>query len=87
MDTKAEATAIRQRAFEARISINALLKNAGVSGTTIWRWEQGETEATPITLAKIKDALAEAEAKMPVSPCGLCGKRVRVKCETFGCPV
>jgi transcriptional regulator with XRE-family HTH domain len=53
---------IRDRAYAARISVNALLRRAGVYNTTLWRWEQPEpTEPRPLTLARIVDALDAAE--------------------------
>lgn len=85
--TQQEAASIRKRAYDARISVNALLKKAGVSGTTLWRWEKGKGVAHPVTLAKIKDALALVEADAPPRKCGVCGDMVRGSCNNFGCPL
>ena len=52
---------IRDRAFAARVTINKLLKTAGVANSTFWRWEKGDTEMVPLTLARIEDALATFE--------------------------
>jgi len=52
---------VKDRAYEARISINQLLKNAGVSTTFMWRWEGG-SDPHPITLHKVREALEQAEA-------------------------
>jgi transcriptional regulator with XRE-family HTH domain len=53
---------IRDRAYAARVSINHLLKRAGVQNSTFWRWENGETaDAHPVTLGKIADALEAIE--------------------------
>ena len=55
---------IRLRAYAARVSINQLLKRAGVQNSTFWRWENGDTaDAHPVTLGKIADALAAIEAE------------------------
>ena len=85
--TQQEAASIRRRAYQARVSVNALLKRAGVSGTTLWRWENGKGKAHPVTLAKIKDALAAAEAEAPERKCSVCGDMVRTSCNNFGCPL
>ncbi len=55
---------IRARAYEARISINALMKRANVNNSTFCRWASGETtNLHPVTLGKIADALAAIEAE------------------------
>ena len=55
---------IRQRAYQARVSINQLMKRAGVENSTFWRWENGTTkEVHPITAGKIADALDAIEAE------------------------
>jgi transcriptional regulator with XRE-family HTH domain len=55
---------IRARAYEARVSINQLMKRAGVENSTFWRWDNGTTkEIHPVTVGKIADALAEIEAE------------------------
>ena len=54
---------IRQRAYNARVSINRLMKEAGVQNSTFWRWDKGETAALhPVTIGKITDALARHES-------------------------
>lgn len=58
------ADAVRDRAYEGRISINALMKRAGVNNSTFFRWANGSTAALhPVTVQKIGDALAEIEAE------------------------
>ena len=53
---------IRDRAYAARISINKLLGNAGVSNTTLWRWERNLVEEPSLlTMARIIDALEAIE--------------------------
>jgi predicted transcriptional regulator len=55
---------IRRRAFEARVSINQLMKRAGLPNSTLWRWDTGRTtKPHPLTVAKIVDALTEIEAE------------------------
>jgi len=54
---------IRRRAFEARVSINQLMKRAGMPNSTFWRWNTGRIEKPhPLTVARIVDALNEIEA-------------------------
>ena len=54
---------IRLRAYAARVSINQLLKRAGVQNSTFWRWDKGETKSLhPVTIGKITDALERFEA-------------------------
>ena len=54
--------AIERRAYDARVSINRLLKDAGVQNSTFWRWKKGETTALhPVTSGKIEDALVRFE--------------------------
>ncbi len=55
---------IKDRAYAARVSVNALLKRAGVSNTTLWRWENGDTGTPhPVTMGKIIDALEAFEGE------------------------
>jgi transcriptional regulator with XRE-family HTH domain len=55
---------VRARATLARISINKVMKRAGVNYSTFCRWANGETaEVHPVTLGKIEDALAAYEAE------------------------
>ena len=63
LSPQAIAADIKERAYQARISINKLLGNAGVANSTLWRWEQPNApEPHPVTLGKVLDALAQAEA-------------------------
>lgn len=53
---------IRQRAYNARISINQLMKRAGLPNSTFWRWERGHiVNPHPVTVGKICDALEAFE--------------------------
>jgi predicted transcriptional regulator len=55
---------IRRRAFEARVSINQLMKRAGLPNSTFWRWNTGRIDKPhPLTVARIVDALTEIEAE------------------------
>lgn len=57
---------IKQRAYAARVSVNALMKRAGVSNSTLWRWENEFREPHPITLGKVLDALEAIERERAV---------------------
>ena len=62
MNITIKAAEIKERAYQARISINSLMKRAGVSNSTLWRWENGLTDAgQPWTVGKIEDALDKIE--------------------------
>lgn len=62
MDTKTAAADIEERAYQARVSVNELLKRAGVSTTAVWRWKTGDSaQARPVTLGKVIDALEAIE--------------------------
>ena len=53
---------VRERAYQARISMNQLLARAGVNNSTFWRWAGGATtNIHPVTIGKIADALADVE--------------------------
>lgn len=53
---------VRTRAYAARVSINALMKRAGLPNSTFWRWEKGVIATPhPITLGKLSDALEAIE--------------------------
>jgi predicted DNA-binding transcriptional regulator AlpA len=54
---------IKQRAYDARVSINKLMKRAGVSNSTLWRWKHEDRTPHPITLGKVVDALEAFEAE------------------------
>ena len=55
---------IRNRAYAARVSINQVLKKAGIAPSTFYRWERkSPTVPADLTLAKIDDALAALEAE------------------------
>ena len=59
---QAIAADIKERAYQARISINALMNRAGVANSTLWRWRQPDApDPHPVTLGKIMDALIDAE--------------------------
>lgn len=59
-----EPSQIRSRAYEARVTMNQLMKRAGVPNSTFWRWDTGKINAPhPITLARIMEALEAAEAE------------------------
>lgn len=53
---------IRDRALAARISIRELQRLAGVANNTVWRWENVVGEPSPLTLARVNDALDMVEA-------------------------
>ena len=62
MNITVKAAQIKERAYQARISVNSLMKRAGVSNSTLWRWENGLTDAgQPWTVGKIEDALDQIE--------------------------
>ncbi len=53
---------VRERAYQARVSINKVMKRAKVNYSTFCRWANGETNAPQaVTLGKIEDALAAFE--------------------------
>lgn len=53
---------IRDRAYAARVSLNKVLKAAGIAPSTFYRWEwKKDTMPHPVSLAKIEDALSEIE--------------------------
>lgn len=52
---------IRKRAFDARISIRELQRQAGVANNIIYLWETRGNEPSPLTLAKIYDVLEKME--------------------------
>ena len=53
---------IRRRAYDARVSINQLMKRAGMPNSTFWRWERGHiAKPHPITVGRICDALDAIE--------------------------
>ncbi len=53
---------VRERAIMAHITINQLMKSAGLPNSTFWRWERGDVnDPNPVTLQKILDALEDAE--------------------------
>ena len=55
---------IRDRAYKARISINQLMKRAGLPNSTFWRWDTGRiAKPHPITLARIVEALEAVESE------------------------
>lgn len=55
---------VRNRAYNARITLNGLMKRAGVENSTFWRWAGGKTKNIhPVTLGKINDALVAIEAE------------------------
>ncbi len=55
---------IRDRAYKARISINQLMKRAGLPNSTFWRWDTGRiSKPHPITLSRIIDALEAVESE------------------------
>jgi transcriptional regulator with XRE-family HTH domain len=63
MDTITPAS-IRTRATAAHVSINKLMKRAGLPNSTFWRWEGGKIETPhPVTVQKISDALDAIEAE------------------------
>lgn len=50
------AKSIKRRASDICVPLEQLLKRAGVSNSTLWRWQSG-TDPHPVTLGKIMDAL------------------------------
>ena len=54
--------AVRERVTAAHMSLHKFLAQAGVTGTTFYRWERGDNEPYPLTLRKIADALEAIEA-------------------------
>lgn len=55
---------VRDRAYAARVSINKVIREAGIAGSTFYRWAGSpEKEVHPLTLAKIDDALRKFEAE------------------------
>lgn len=63
MDITVKAAEIKERAYQARVSVNSVMKRAGVSNSTLWRWEKGIGDAHPFTIGKIEDALDAIEAE------------------------
>lgn len=53
---------IRERAYAARLTLDAVLKRAGIAPSTFYRWERGQCgKPHPVTLGKIEDALSAIE--------------------------
>ena len=62
MDIATKAAEIKERAYQARVSLNSVMKRAGVSNATFWRWERGlAAYARPATVGKIEDVLDQIE--------------------------
>ena len=57
---------VKERAYQARVSVNKLMKRAKVSNSTLWRWQNEGADPHPITIAKIVDALEAFEAEFEV---------------------
>ena len=54
---------IRDRAYKARVSMNQLMKRAGVPNSTFWRWETGRVQIRPSTVDRLVAALEAFEAE------------------------
>ena len=50
---------IEAQALEARVSLSAVLKQAGVSRGSFYRARRGDGDMTPLTKAKLSDAIKE----------------------------
>ena len=57
MDKQITPTAIEDLALEARVSLTAVMKRAGVSRGTFYRWKRGEGGMLPLTKARLLDAI------------------------------
>jgi predicted transcriptional regulator len=47
---------IRELAVQSRVTVGELLREAGVSTATVWRWEKGQTKPRLSSIAKINQA-------------------------------
>lgn len=52
---------VEGRAFAARITIHALCKDAGLSGTIATRWNNGRYTPSLATIGKLEQKLTEME--------------------------
>ena len=57
MDDEITPQAIEQRALDARVSLTAVLKRAGVSRGTFYRARRGDGEMLPLTKMRLLDAI------------------------------
>lgn len=65
MDRKELMQAVEQRAFAARITLHALCRRAGISGTTSTRWLDPACPIVPSlpTIGKLEREIAKVEAE------------------------
>ena len=49
------------------LNLEKLAVRIGVTGPTLWRWEEGRATPHRIMLARWEEALGEAEKKLPIS--------------------
>lgn len=50
---------LENRAAEAGIPLQHILRRAGVHRATIWRWKNGKAEPRPYTRGRLENALNE----------------------------
>lgn len=54
---------IEAKALDARLSISDVLRQAGVSRGTFYRWRRGEGGMLPLTKARLLDAIDDLKAQ------------------------